>query len=364
MTYVLLDDNFGDHPKIEELSDAAFRAHVRAMCWAKRHKTGGVIKRGALQTVSRGKPRVSKELERARLWVPTGEGWTIHGWDKWFNETPEEAEQVRQELDEKRKDLSEKRAAAGRAGGRRSAEVRTEVHGTAQPSKQPEDAPKQLASGDAEANSKQTSRSKPSNPEAPSGARASASASASAGSYSAMPLPKELSGSAHDAQQQQPSKQKVESVPKQKRAANRAEALQLPAQVRSAQVLENPHEGDYLEPNRWPEVEAIACALAEASGLGKPRLSAYGRDAGVRAVVALLADGYEPGELVRVAQRLPRSEFWRKGKHGLASLTPEVVRRALAEPASSEDAPGSNADEFERKRREAYGDAESHHAAD
>ncbi len=356
MTYVLLDDNFGDHPKIEELSDAAFRAHVRAMCWAKRHKTGGVIKRGALQTVSRGKPRVSKELERARLWVPTDDGWAIHGWDKWFNETPEEAEQVRQELDEKRRELSEKRAAAGRAGGRRSAEVRTEVHGTARPSKQTGDGPKQVASEPTEANSKQTPRSKPSKPEAPSGARASASAPTALEYPTDTLLPEDLSGCASEGQQQRHSKQT--------RAANRAEAMRLPVQVRAAQVLENPHDGDYLEPNRWPEVEAIASALAEASGLGKPRLSAYGRDAGVRAVVALLADGYEAGELVRVARSLPRSEFWRAGKHGLASLTPEVVRRALAEPASGEEAPGSNADEFERKRREAYGDAESHHAAD
>lgn len=103
----------------------------------------------------------------------------------------------------------------------------------------------------------------------------------------------------------------------------------MPAAERARAVLANPHDGEYLEPQRWPEVEAVATALAEACKHRPPRLGSYQRDAGVRSVVGLLADGFSADELVRVARVLPSSEWWAKGRRGLASLTPEVVRREL-----------------------------------
>ena len=133
MTYVLLDDNFGDHPKVEELSDRAFRAHVRALCWVKRHKTGGVIPKGAVGTICRGRRTVPPELVRARLWESHPLGWKIHDWEAWGNEDVELAAAVRSEADEKRLQLSEKRRLAGRAGGLRSVESRREAFGTAHP---------------------------------------------------------------------------------------------------------------------------------------------------------------------------------------------------------------------------------------
>jgi hypothetical protein len=43
MTWVKLDDNFGDHPKIASLAPRTFRLHVRALCFAARHLTDGYI---------------------------------------------------------------------------------------------------------------------------------------------------------------------------------------------------------------------------------------------------------------------------------------------------------------------------------
>lgn len=119
------------------------------------------------------------------------------------------------------------------------------------------------------------------------------------------------------------------SEQQQRRPANRAEALGLPASERAQLVIANPHDGEFLEPQRWPEVEAVAAALAEACKHRPPRLGSYQRDAGVRSVVGLLADGFSPEELVRVARSLPKTEWWQAAKRGLASLTPEVVRREL-----------------------------------
>lgn len=42
MTWVQIDDDYPDHPKVIGLSDAAFRLHVRALCYCNRHLTDGV----------------------------------------------------------------------------------------------------------------------------------------------------------------------------------------------------------------------------------------------------------------------------------------------------------------------------------
>lgn len=152
MSYVLLDDGFPDHPKLLALSDAAFRAHVRAMCWAKRQRTGGKIPRGALAQLTLGKRSVVKELEREKLWEVTPDGWAIHDWEAWYNEGPEVAEEVKRELDQKRIEASRARSEAARTAGRASAEARRSKLGSAQPvrtvpNESFDDAPNERSSG-------------------------------------------------------------------------------------------------------------------------------------------------------------------------------------------------------------------------
>jgi hypothetical protein len=119
-----------------------------------------------------------------------------------------------------------------------------------------------------------------------------------------------------------------EGLPPRRVVTSYADALELDPEARARLVIANPHDGAWLEPHRWPEVVAVAAALGEVTG-AKVRLSAYRGDRGVQGIVAMLADGFPAGDLVRAAKLAAGSPWWRKGKRGLSSLTPEVVRRAL-----------------------------------
>ena len=75
MTWARLDDGFADHPKIVGLSDAAFRQHVTAICYAARHSTDGHVPKGAAFV----RPPRSRELIAAGLWHDETDGtYTIH----------------------------------------------------------------------------------------------------------------------------------------------------------------------------------------------------------------------------------------------------------------------------------------------
>lgn len=77
MSWLKLDDGFGDHPKVLELSDAAFRLHVRALCWVARQETDGAIS-VAVQRSLGAKPKHVAELVKAGLWDSDGEGHRAH----------------------------------------------------------------------------------------------------------------------------------------------------------------------------------------------------------------------------------------------------------------------------------------------
>lgn len=82
MTYLRLDDRFPEHPKVIGLSDAAFRLHVSALCYARRYLTDGRI---PPVFPPRRLTRAVPTLVDAHLWVPDpdGDGWIIHGWTEW-----------------------------------------------------------------------------------------------------------------------------------------------------------------------------------------------------------------------------------------------------------------------------------------
>lgn len=70
--WIALHDGMPDHPKIEDLSDRAFRALVTLWCWCGRHLTDGQV----TATVWRKKttPAVRRELLAARLVDPHDDG--------------------------------------------------------------------------------------------------------------------------------------------------------------------------------------------------------------------------------------------------------------------------------------------------
>lgn len=81
MTWVKIDDGFPDHPKVVGLSDAAFRLHVTALCYAGKYLTDGVIPSNALRRLG-GTDEAVSELVEAALWVPNLSDFYIHDYLK------------------------------------------------------------------------------------------------------------------------------------------------------------------------------------------------------------------------------------------------------------------------------------------
>lgn len=77
MTWARLDDSFAEHPKVGRLSDAAFRAHVTAICYSARLLTDGFVPDAAVRAYPR---KAVEELRKIGLWErePDGSGWWLH----------------------------------------------------------------------------------------------------------------------------------------------------------------------------------------------------------------------------------------------------------------------------------------------
>lgn len=101
MTWLRVDDNFADHPKIEALSDAAFRVHVRALCYAARLNTEGYVQAGVAARFGATKKMIADFLALG-LWEDRDDGYMLHDFLEY---NPSNAER-------------EKRAAASSAAAR------------------------------------------------------------------------------------------------------------------------------------------------------------------------------------------------------------------------------------------------------
>jgi len=81
MTWLKMDDGFTEHPKIVDLSDAAFRAHIEGLTYCARNLTNGVIPggiNGKLCTKA-----VRQELVDAGVWESEGRAIRIHDYLDW-----------------------------------------------------------------------------------------------------------------------------------------------------------------------------------------------------------------------------------------------------------------------------------------
>lgn len=84
MAWVKLDDQFPDHPKVDGLSDGAFRLHVSGLCHAGRYLTDGLIpKDRPSRLMAAYRPKYLKELTEAGLWIPVPDGYMIHDFTEW-----------------------------------------------------------------------------------------------------------------------------------------------------------------------------------------------------------------------------------------------------------------------------------------
>lgn len=94
--------------------------------------------------------------------------------------------------------------------------------------------------------------------------------------------------------------------------------------------------GNFCRPSDWPEVKDFAAAVGRSLGW-RVALGSYPKDAGVAAVVELLAAGYTLAELLRAAELSAGSKWFQadKSRRVLSSFTPKVVARLLAEGEGS-----------------------------
>lgn len=93
MSWVRLDDNFPNHPKVVGLSDQAFRLYISGLCYASHYLTDGLIIEPVLRRLD-GYEWVPQLVE-AGLWLKVDKGWQIASYAEY--QTPKsEVEKAKQ----------------------------------------------------------------------------------------------------------------------------------------------------------------------------------------------------------------------------------------------------------------------------
>lgn len=306
MTWVRIDDSFADHAKVALLSDAAVRLWVCAACWCKKPAnvhSRGFVPAAMLEAIAqRSAPlaklhKLAQELVDAKgggifehgLWEPREGGWQFHDWNTY--QPPEDAPAMT-------------RSEAGRVAGKRSAAVRKARFGTAQPpaSEPPERPPNDVRDVRPNDVREAVRRTTVERPEPPGPG----------------PVPKRS-----DAVDPRPDRS--EPAPNEPTAA---------LAERARKVLENPFDGQYSAPSKWPEVRRIALAWSQPFGIREPKLrDNVQADRDLKAILEALADGYDPDALAGLGDVAATDDFLRSQRRpGPASFTAPVIRRLLAEP--------------------------------
>jgi hypothetical protein len=180
MGKLLIDPSLPEGPKFIGAPELAFSLHVKALCYCARALTDGFVPSGNARELV--KKASSREFQRALnhlitvqpgcanpSWEERPGGWFLHDYDD-----PQYANPLRAESQQR----ARTRQIAGKSGGQRSADVRREKYGSAQPLRTPsaqslssapeanaEASPEApfdgVASSGAEASPKQTPRTTP-----------------------------------------------------------------------------------------------------------------------------------------------------------------------------------------------------------
>lgn len=108
MTFLLFDDNYGQHPKISCLCDGSYRLHTNGILYCGRNLTDGFVHKSVVRTLH-PKFRASylTELVVAGLWIKVNDGYNIHDYLQW-NKPRDEVLAAK-----------EKKRASGRAGAQK-----------------------------------------------------------------------------------------------------------------------------------------------------------------------------------------------------------------------------------------------------
>ncbi len=306
MRHTRFELGFPRNRKVSRLSDAAFRLWVSAIDHSREQRTDGTLEKSDLAIIPRGagasgwKPATARELVDAGLWHPTDSGWEIHKFLTW-QDSKEHVDRAREQARDRMTRVRSKNSSA--------------------------------SSRDVRANFAQTSREV-----------TPTYSDSDSDSDSEDPDP-DLETRASGVQRVAPV---VEQPKPRKLPQNLADALLLPIAERSEFVEQNKHLAEWVQPEAWPEVKAIAAALHAANrGAGAPKVGKFGNDSGIKRVVELYAAGFTQAELEQVCQRVVNDPWWTAdGKpRSLGALTVEVARRATSAPGALEHAERKRAQE-------------------
>lgn len=93
-TWIKLLDTFPEHPSVLDLSDAAFRAHIEALCYCARNLTDGAMTATAVERRVGVKPKVVAELVEAGLWIVADGGFSVANYTK-YQRSKEQIDKLR-----------------------------------------------------------------------------------------------------------------------------------------------------------------------------------------------------------------------------------------------------------------------------
>lgn len=127
-TYITLHDGMPEHPKVEPLTDRAFRDLVSLWCWCSRNRTDGKVPTAVW--MKRAGAKIRAELIAAGLVEETAEGALMHD----YLEHQRSAAEI-DELSAKRRDAGSKGGSKAQAKKRASARASAQANVKPAPSK-------------------------------------------------------------------------------------------------------------------------------------------------------------------------------------------------------------------------------------
>lgn len=135
MSWVKLDDGFGENERIAALRDRAFRVHVVALCYCARNLTDGHVSMKALKVLSIllefDAKRYLEDLVSSELWTAdeSGDGYWISGFLD-YNPDSETVKEERRKARVRMQNLRKDRACSPERSGEHSGERSGERSGT------------------------------------------------------------------------------------------------------------------------------------------------------------------------------------------------------------------------------------------
>jgi hypothetical protein len=234
-----------------------------------------------------------------------------------------------------RTQLSAKRAAAGRAGGQRSAIARLEATGSNRP-KQPEANPRSKPEANSEAKPKQATP--PSSP--PLHSPSSPAPEKPKDNNNFQGLVRSPAGAVVVVVGEKTGLQKPESKtpPIARLPRSLSEALELPLMERAQmlwKVRDAAFDAEAFNAHAWPELQELARAFREASGLAHVQAGPW-PNAATKRLVELLAVPHLPSTIREAFCALKTSSWWstpERRRLGLAGISPRVLEGLLTEAA-------------------------------